>query len=268
MTLTRVQFVALSYVGCLLVGSVLVGWAMYRHLTPRTVTTTVDGVPTVLVPKASLSGRDVAPYVAPTTAAIVNTATKQGKTVQAVAQVVATLRPVGTSQQVPTINNDQPAPLTQQIGATAISTTDKSGQPGLRLDLFTIADGTWTPIPNAKSVVIAAQPQKPRWRLGLALQAGGGLTSTIGIKPVKAAAAVIALPWLRRGTGPTAEQTSWSLFSPALVVAGNSAEPGVLPFTYNIARHVPLLADVHVGPVVSRGKTGALRVGVVMVATF
>lgn len=157
--------------------------------------------------------------------------------------------------------------LTQRFEALAAVGKDRAGQPTAAVKLFEIGPGTTrTPLADPQTTLLVTTPDRARWRLSAALQAGVGLSSTLGRQ--QAAVGVLALPWLRHGSGH-AEDSTWAIGSPALVTDGKTAEPGVLPVSVNLARTLPVLADLWGSPIVSFDvRTQAVRLGFVLSATF
>ena len=220
-----------------------------------------NGTDRVLLPRGDIRPQDVLPFVgSPVVVPTVRAVTQNGVTVTAVGVTS------GTVQIPPVFTKSEQPPTPVQVEAVAVAGTDRAGVPTLTLDLFQVEDGKRIPLGDSKPMVIVSQPAKPRWRVGLAVQAGVGLTADLAAR--RAVAAVVDVPWLRQGTG-TAEGSVWAALSPALVMAGGHAEPGLLPVSYNLGRHIPLVADVWVSPVVSWAlPAGTPRLGVVMTTTF
>lgn len=160
--------------------------------------------------------------------------------------------------------------LAQRFEALAVAGRDVTGQPTARVRLFEVGPGeTRTELTDAKTTIVRATPDTPRWRLSAAVQAGAGyLTGLDSADPRPFA--LVAVPWLRRGSTRAAEDSTWALLSPAALLTSSRVEPGVLPVSVNLGRlpHNPL-GDAWLSPYVGYDVSGKkTRVGAVLTATF
>jgi hypothetical protein len=235
-----------------------------RWSTPAVQTVTAGNVTTHTVSAPSLDARTVAPLAAPVAVARVQAAASAGRRVEAVAQatgrVTVGVPPAGSGAQA----------VSRPVEAVAVFSRDDAGQPAASLDLFTVGqDGTRAPLSDAKTTVILASPAAPRWRLGWAIQAGGGYAMTTDGTPSPYAG--VLLPWLRKGTSKAAEDASWAVATPGMLVTTSSVEPGLAPVSWNLGRlKGNPLKDTWLSPWVGWDVQGSKlgHVGVLITATF
>jgi hypothetical protein len=151
--------------------------------------------------------------------------------------------------------------LTQTFEFQVALGLDKAGKPTAAVQGFELwPAGQRAPLTDAKTVLVTAAPTTPRWRFGLAIQAG----LAAGVTSAKAAqyGGVLGLQWLRRGDG-TAEGSTFSIATPVAFISGSGVEPGMLVASWNAARVLPLFRDIWLSPLVT-----TTRIGVAVSATF
>ena len=285
----------LIVVACVLLSVFGLGVLVGRwHPTPRVQIITRDNVKTVLVDRPTLVPTDVVRYVADKAEVtkLLNEAAAAENKIAVLTETIAALKASGTGtvtyvdRLVPgetrtvrathfqdwrlTFDATEASAsyrLAQRFEALAAVGKSADGKPTAAVRLFEIGPGeTRTLLTDAKTTIVATVPRGSRWRLSAAIQAGVGLSSTVS--GTKAATAILALPWLRRGTSKAAEDNTWAVLTPAVLLGPGIHEPALLPVSVNLARRLPLFGDIWVSPGISlaAGKVG--RVGVFLTATF
>jgi len=282
---------------CLATGAAL-GILAYRWaVTPTVRIVTEPGpVQVVTVDKPVIVARDVTRYVTDTAEVtrLLNEAAAAELRIATLTETVATLKASGAD----TITYvDQPVPggtrtvreahfkdwrltfdavdaaatysLAQRFEALAAVGKDKSGQPTASVRLFEIGPGeTRTALTDAKTILVAASPDAPRWRLRASVTAGVGYAGSLSqMRPGGA----VGLRWLAYGTSQSAEDSRWAVASPVLWLDKNGNQIGVLPVSVNLGqiKRQPF-RDIWVSPFVGvdLGKGGMGKIGMVLHATF
>jgi hypothetical protein len=159
--------------------------------------------------------------------------------------------------------------LTQRIEAQAVFGRDDQGKWTAAVQVFDLWPGdTPTRLTNVKTTVVVADPAASRWRVGVALQAGvgGGVTTA----RTGQAGAIIAMPWLRRGSSSAAEDNRLALLTPAAFISADAVDPAILPVS--ISLRLGPVRDLWLSPVLAAhvtpaGATG-FRLGAALTATF
>ena len=154
--------------------------------------------------------------------------------------------------------------LDQRFEALTIVGKDPRGAPIATVRMFEVGPGeTRTPLSDAETLVVAAQPNPIRWHLRGSVQAGMGLMAD------KTYGGIGALQWFKRGSSPAAEDTSLALFSPAVFVSSSSWSVGALPVSVNLGR-LPKqpFRDLWLSPYVGAKSNGGLMYGFALTATF
>jgi hypothetical protein len=260
----RIPWRVWLWIGLFVVAYALGAWDHDRWHRQQVQTVTACAVTTHTVSAPSLDARTVAPLAAPVAVARVQAAASAGRRVEAVAQATGRVT-VG----VPPADGGAQT-VSRPIEAVAVFSRDGQGQPAASLDLFSVAqDGTRSPLADAKTIIVLPTPAAPRWRLGWAVQAGGGYAMTTDGSPSPYAA--VLLPWLRKGTSRAAEDAAWAVATPGVLVTTKSVEPGLAPVSWNLGRlKGNPLKDTWLSPWVGWDVKGSKlgHVGVLLTATF
>lgn len=147
----------------------------------------------------------------------------------------------------------------------ALAAVGKNGDGKLTaaVRLFDVGpDGTRTELTDAKTTVVAATPSAHRWRLGLAVQAGVGLTGNL--MGADRPGLVAGVQWLRRGSSPAAEDSTLSIGTLGVYAGDGVLEPALLPVSINLGQ-IPRqpFRDLWLSPILTPH-----RLGVALTATF
>lgn len=160
--------------------------------------------------------------------------------------------------------------LTQSFEVLSTTGHNEQNVPVTLVNLFELGpDGQRLPIPNVKTVTVAASPAKSRWRMGLTLQAGAG--ATFSSEGDATPGGVLGVQWLKRGRSGAAEDSTLAVLSPALFLSESSKEIGILPVSVNVAQKIPVFKDLWVSPFVGYNQASATklgRLGIVFTASF
>lgn len=285
---------AIGAVVCLAVGAV--GGALaYRALTtPKTVTVQLPGnTTTVTVDRPILQTRDVIKVVHDDaesarlmaevtalkqriTAMIINTAkntpTGEGKVVYVDRPVPgATLKEAHFRDfrlAFDAVGDKATYALSQSFESVTAFGKDKLGQPTATTRLFEIGPGeVRTQLSDAKTVVVAATPDAPRWHLRASVTAGFGYAGGLnGLNP----GGVVGLRWLAHGTTAAAEDTRWAVATPVLWLDSKVQQVGILPVSVNLKFSGNPFRDLWLSPFIGLQPQplGVGKVGFVIHATF
>ena len=122
---------------------------------------------------------------------------------------------------------------------------DENNVPTNLIRLFELGPGeTRTPIPVTETTTVAAVGTPPHWYVKIGLQGGmGPVMGTTG--GGSSLTAFIGIPWLKRGTNRSTENTRWALLTPVVQIPQSrlySAGFGVLPFSVNLGT---IMSDKH-----------------------
>lgn len=152
--------------------------------------------------------------------------------------------------------------LHQQFEVLTTVGRDRTGAPVASVRLFEIGPGAWrTPLTDLKTTVVAATPLAPRWRLGMAVQAGVGLMAN-GIANQPSGVGVVGLAWLRRGTGTAAEDNRWAVATPLFIIGKGMTDVAIAPVSVNLGHKV--VRDLWLSPAIGLHHS----FGVTLTATF
>ena len=280
---------------CLVAGAVL-GILAYRHFTtPRVTIITEPGpVRTVLVDRPVLETRDVV-RVVPDHAEVARLMAELNAAKQRITTLTTTTATAaGTGTGTTTyIDRMVPVPgptrleahfrdgrltfdsygikgtytLEQRFEAITAVGKKADGTPTATTRMFEVWPGeTRTLLSNASTLVVAATPDAPRWRLGAAVTAGAGYAGTLSTwRP----GGVLGLRWATFGTTKAAEDGRWAVATPVLWLDSAGARAGVVPVSFNLGqfKRQPF-RDLWFGPFIGVTRTGLGKAGVVLHATF
>lgn len=160
----------------------------------------------------------------------------------------------------------QPSDTPQTIPVEAVAVvSERKGELIATIDLFTQKDGIRISIPTTTTTVVAT-PNKTRWRVGSAIQAGVGLSGSSDRS--RSANAILALQWLRRGGGH-AEDSTIALLTPTVLI-GDRVSVGLQPLQVNLGRPLPLIQDFWIGSTITLDPSSPRSplFGVALTATF
>jgi hypothetical protein len=163
--------------------------------------------------------------------------------------------------------------LRQRFEVLATTGKTAAGLPTAAVKLFELGPGEIkTPLTDVATTFIVANPAAPRWYLSPTVQAGVGLTMTTGRQ--SALAAIVGVRWLSRGSSRAAEDSTWALLSPVVVLTGTQHEVGILPVSVNLGRiphRYQPFKDLWVAPVITVASwppKAVGRVGLTITASF
>ncbi len=165
--------------------------------------------------------------------------------------------------------------LSQEFLILNTTGRDENNVPTNLIRLFEIGPGeTRTPIPVTETTTVAAVGTPPHWYVKIGLQGGmGPVMGTTGSG--SSLTAFIGIPWLKRGTNRSTENTRWALATPVVQIPQSrsyGASFGVLPVSVNLGtvmsdKHP--LTNIWVSPYIGT-TTGTTinRVGGILSVTF
>lgn len=161
--------------------------------------------------------------------------------------------------------------LSQKFSIINTVARNKNNVPVNLIRLYEIGEnGERVEIPTVESTTIAVKPGQPRFYVKGSLQAGAGTSPITREGQLQFDhSAVIALPWLKRGTSNAVETTRYAYLSPAVMINGKEVIAGILPISFNFGTILPLFSDLWASPFVgksSQSNTG--RFGIAFTATF
>jgi hypothetical protein len=156
--------------------------------------------------------------------------------------------------------------LSQKFEVLTSTGRNEQGVPVSLVKLFEIdASGKRLPITITKTTSVFADDTRSKWRVGATLIAG--LAYTTDGNP----GAVVGMRWLTRGRTQSAEDSSLSLLSPALLLNASTREFGLLPVSGNLGRlkYQPF-KDLWVSPYVGFNASSRAvgHLGIVVTASF
>jgi hypothetical protein len=255
--------------------------------TPTVTVVTKDNVKTVYVDRPVIETRDVVKYVQDT-AEVAKLLAEQAFLENKVSVLTETLAALKGSGAGTITYVDRPVPgetrtvreahfadwrltfdavdanatyrLSQKFEALTTVGKDRTGQPTAAVRLFEVGPGeTRTPLTDAKTTVVAALPDRPRWHTTVALQGG------VGLGP----AGIVGVRWLQHGTpDKSAEGARWALLSPVVRLDGQTVLGGLAPVSFNLGT-LPrvIFRDLWVLPMVYLDG-GSFKVGGALAASF
>ena len=135
--------------------------------------------------------------------------------------------------------------LSQEFLILNTTGRDENNVPTNLIRLFELGPGeTRTPIPVTETTTVAAVGTPPHWYVKIGLQGGmGPVMGTTGGE--SSLTAFIGIPWLKRGTNRSTENTRWALLTPVVQIPQSrlyEASFGVLPFSVNLGT---IMSDKH-----------------------
>lgn len=234
---------------------------MLRKPTTVTVTNTVTG-PTVTVYRDVVQYKDVVKYVPVADQTVVKALLAENEALKLKVQSLSLTThttpinlPATTGPVIMVANPASPIPDTvfddwrlhfKSNGKTAAYTLtqkftilnsigrDANNVAVATTKLYEIGPGeTKTLIPTSESLLIVTGPPTARFYLKLGVQGGWGLvrTSTGTTAPPSA---IVALPWLHRGSTTAPGDTRWSFLTPAGTYNKTEKSVGILPISLNV----------------------------------
>ena len=135
--------------------------------------------------------------------------------------------------------------LSQEFLILNTTGRDENNVPTNLIRLFEIGPGeTRTSIPVTKTTTVAAAGTPPHWYVKVGVQ--GGMGHVMGTSGGESAlTAFLGIPWLKRGTNRSTENTRWALATPVVQIPQSrsyQASFGVLPFSVNLGT---IMSDKH-----------------------
>jgi len=161
--------------------------------------------------------------------------------------------------------------LTQKFEILTSSGHGKDGKPFSRVKLFEVGPGnTRTPATDVKTTVVVVDETQSRWFFSPSIQIGIGISADVYKSDTRTPGAIVGVQWLKRGRTKSAEDSTWSVLTPVVVLTDKQREIGILPFSFNTGR-IPYnpFRDLWVSPYLgTNGDKTFNRIGFVITATF